>query len=104
MFVFADELVVSTVHYLCSYAYRSKLILILALSIIGILEQLLFLLGKVALLCVVTCHLLVMLISLVYLDAVLTCAVLVLVELSRCLVVDYCNCILFMVVVLIFIC
>lgn len=86
MFVLADELVVSTVHYLCSYADRGKLIL----SLIGVLEQLLVLLGKVALLCVATCHLLVMLIALVDLNAVFASAVLFSVELTRCLVVDAC--------------
>lgn len=102
MFVLADELVVSTVHHLSSYADRSKLIL--ALTTIGILEKLLFLPGEVALLCVATCHLLVVQITLVNLNAVFASAVLIYVILDRCIVVDSCNSVLLLVVVLILVC
>lgn len=100
MLILADELVVGTVHYLSSNADRSKIIL----SLIGVLEQLLVLLGEVALLCIATCHLLVMLIELVDLNAVFASAILILIELTRCIVVDYSNGALLLVVVLVFIC
>ncbi len=100
MLVLADELVVGTVYYLSANAYRSEFVL----SLIGVLEQLFVLLGEVALLCVTTSHLLVMQISLVDLDVILASATLVLVELSRCLVVDYSNSVLLLVMILILVC
>ncbi len=99
MLVLADELVVGTVYYLSANAYRSEFVL----SLIGVLEELFVLLREIPLLSVTSNYLLVMQITLVYLDAVLASAVLVFVILDRCLVVGYCNSVLLLVVVLVFI-